>query len=98
MANVSRIIAQTLPKDANVSKEARVALSACATVFVHYVTELCKPLPGSLSSLARGWWRRGALWAFPRCGAERCGCAPMTFPGLGFTSSRSTGELPRATG
>mmetsp|Transcript_5274 Transcript_5274/g.8452 ORF Transcript_5274/g.8452 Transcript_5274/m.8452 type:complete len:137 (+) Transcript_5274:2-412(+) len=40
MANVSRIIASELPKDASVSKEARVALSACATVFVHYITEL----------------------------------------------------------
>ena len=40
MANVSRIVAAALPKDANVSKEARVALSACATVFVHYITEL----------------------------------------------------------
>eukprot|EP00961_Rhodomonas_salina_P012054 161633-Rhodomonas_salina.2 len=40
MANVSRIVASALPKDASVSKEARVALSACATVFVHYLTEL----------------------------------------------------------
>jgi histone H3/H4 len=40
MANVSRIVAAALPKDAFVSKEARVALSACATVFVHYITEL----------------------------------------------------------
>jgi histone H3/H4 len=47
MANVSRIIAQTLPKDAAVSKEARVALSACATVFVHYITELYVPRPAA---------------------------------------------------
>jgi hypothetical protein len=40
MANVSRVVAASLPKDAFVSKEARVALSACATVFVHYITEL----------------------------------------------------------
>jgi len=40
MANVSRIVQGALPKDAAIAKEARVALSACATVFVHYVTEL----------------------------------------------------------
>ena len=44
MANVSRIVAASLPKDASVSKEARVALSSCATVFVHYITELYVPL------------------------------------------------------
>ena len=40
MANVSRIVQNALPKDSAIAKEARVALSACATVFVHYVTEL----------------------------------------------------------
>jgi histone H3/H4 len=40
MANVSRIVQGALPKDAAIAKEARVALSACATVFVHYITEL----------------------------------------------------------
>lgn len=40
MANVSRIVQSSLPKDAVIAKEARVALSACATVFVHYITEL----------------------------------------------------------
>jgi histone H3/H4 len=40
MANVNRIVMSTLPKDAAVAKEAKVAISACATVFVHYITEL----------------------------------------------------------
>jgi histone H3/H4 len=40
MANVSRIVQSSLPKDTAIAKEARVALSACATVFVHYITEL----------------------------------------------------------
>jgi histone H3/H4 len=40
MANVNRIVNAALPKDAAVSKEAKVAISACATVFVHYITEL----------------------------------------------------------
>jgi histone H3/H4 len=40
MANVSRIVQASLPKDSAIAKEARVALSSCATVFVHYVTEL----------------------------------------------------------
>eukprot|EP00281_Chroomonas_sp_CCMP1168_P035341 CAMPEP_0206240792 /NCGR_PEP_ID=MMETSP0047_2-20121206/16135_1 /ASSEMBLY_ACC=CAM_ASM_000192 /TAXON_ID=195065 /ORGANISM="Chroomonas mesostigmatica_cf, Strain CCMP1168" /LENGTH=124 /DNA_ID=CAMNT_0053665613 /DNA_START=1 /DNA_END=372 /DNA_ORIENTATION=+ len=40
MANVNRIVSNTLPRDSAVAKEARVAISACATVFVHYITEL----------------------------------------------------------
>lgn len=40
MANVNRIVTTALPKDSAVAKEARVAISACATVFVHYITEL----------------------------------------------------------
>lgn len=40
MANVNRIVTTALPKDSAIAKEARVAISACATVFVHYITEL----------------------------------------------------------
>lgn len=69
MANVSRIIAQTLPKDASVSKEARVALSACATVFVHYITELCDPRPRPPSGFGergRAWLARGRVCFSPQ--------------------------------
>jgi histone H3/H4 len=40
IANVNRIVNAVLPKDASISKEAKVAISACATVFVHYITDL----------------------------------------------------------
>jgi hypothetical protein len=40
ISNVNRIVNSVLPKDAAISREAKVAISACATVFVHYITDL----------------------------------------------------------
>ena len=56
-----QIVDAALPPDANVAKEARLALSSSASCFVHYITALCAlshaSSPGLAVAHSWGWCR-----------------------------------------